>query len=242
MKSKYTRSKLYLSCYRILTFLALPGRLRHRNLVFVRDSKNPLAAIFEKYGSDKGSIKNNVRHNYHLWYELFFSHRAEMVTGVMEIGIGTNKNDFQSTMGPKGISGASLRAFKNYFPNASIVGLDIDDEILFNEERIITYWVDQQNKESLRKVSSQLIEEGLEMDLIVDDGLHTELAARNTLEETFILLKKDGIYVIEDIPLRKVSRYLKLTKSFGSQAYLFGGQSQKNHKLYSDNNILFIIK
>ena len=34
-------------------------------------------------------------------------------------------------MGIKGKPGASLRVWKDYFPNANIIGVDIDENILF---------------------------------------------------------------------------------------------------------------
>jgi hypothetical protein len=37
-------------------------------------------------------------------------------------------------------SGGSLRAFREFFPNARIIGLDIDREALFQEGRISTFF------------------------------------------------------------------------------------------------------
>ena len=67
---------------------------------------------------------------------------------ILEIGLGTNNVDVVSNMGRDGIPGASLRAFRDYLINSKIYGADIDKSILFSEERIETYFVDQTNDTS----------------------------------------------------------------------------------------------
>lgn len=62
---------------------------------------------------------------------------------ILEIGLGTNDPTLVSSMGSGGRPGPSLYAFKQYLPNANIYGADIDKDILFNEERINTCYVDQ---------------------------------------------------------------------------------------------------
>lgn len=55
-------------------------------------------------------------------------------------------------MGDYGPSGASLRVLRDYFPNALIVGADIDKSVLFQEARIKTCYVDQLDAESVRRL------------------------------------------------------------------------------------------
>ena len=43
--------------------------------------------------------------------------------------------------------GASLRAWRDYFVKADIYGADIDKKILFNENKIKNFYVDQENKD-----------------------------------------------------------------------------------------------
>src|SRR5262249_35300312 len=90
-----------------------------------------LEALFNKYGSDKSS-----RHGYYkLESSILGPHRNDNLS-LLEIGIGTNDPSVVSNMGKYGKPGASLRAFKDYLPNAKIFGADIDRNILFQEERI----------------------------------------------------------------------------------------------------------
>ena len=64
-----------------------------------------------------------------------------------------------------------MRVWRDYFPNANVYGADIDKDILFSEERIKTFYIDQLNPSSIKdfweKVNTK------DFDLIVDDGLHT---------------------------------------------------------------------
>jgi len=58
---------------------------------------------------------------------------------VFELGLGTNNIGAPSSMGAGGCSGASLRGWREYFPNAHIFGAESDRDILFDEERIWTF-------------------------------------------------------------------------------------------------------
>ena len=104
-----------------------------------------LCFIMHYYGSDKGDPDLSRNHNYTRTYdELFRSMRPDELR-VFELGLGTNNPNFPSNMGPSGRPGASLRGWKQYFKNANIFGADIDAGILFNEDRIKTFYCDQNN-------------------------------------------------------------------------------------------------
>jgi SAM-dependent methyltransferase len=117
---------------------------------------------------------------------------------VLEIGLGTTNADVMSHMGTVGGAkpGGSLRAFKEYLPNATIFGADIDESILFTEDRIKTYGVDQTDDASLERLGHNV---GNEFDLIIDDGLHAPHANLRTLQFALPLLRPGGSVVIEDI-------------------------------------------
>ena len=55
-------------------------------------------------------------------------------------------------MGSTGQPGASLKMWRDYFPNAMIFGADIDKDILFNDQRITTFYVDQLNSDSIKEM------------------------------------------------------------------------------------------
>ena len=70
----------------------------------------------------------------------------------MEVGLGSNNTELLSNMGSDGKPLASLRAWRDYFPNAQIYGADIDKDILTNEERIKTFFVDQTKPDTIREM------------------------------------------------------------------------------------------
>jgi len=151
-----------------------------------------LGALLEKYGSDK-----STKHNYYLLYGSILKAKRDQPLNLLEIGLGTNNTEFVSNMGKDGRPGASLRAFRDWGKQFKVFGADIDAGVLFTEERIKTFFVDQTKREVLEKLAAQLPAQGF--DLIIDDGLHTPWANLNTLLFALPLLKEDGVFVVEDI-------------------------------------------
>ncbi len=153
-------------------------------------SANHLKECLDRYGSDKAT-----EHNYHNVYGPILSNR-EAIRSILEIGLGTNNTDVVSNMGAKGKPGASLRAFRDFLPNATIYGADVDRRILFSDERIDTFHVDQTDASSFTSLREALPDE---LDLVIDDGLHSPDANIRTLEFGLSKIKKGGWVVIEDI-------------------------------------------
>jgi hypothetical protein len=156
-----------------------------------RAEDSELKGLFDRHGSDKATD-----HNYHLLYQHIMPRRRE-VRRLLEIGLGTNNPDVVSSMGRKGRPGASLRAFRDYLPLASIYGADIDDRVLFTEDRIETCHVDQTDLQSFAEVAAMV--GGAELDIIIDDGLHAPNANLAVLLFAMNHLAVGGWLVIEDI-------------------------------------------
>lgn len=173
-----------------------------------------LKELFNKYGSDKGNFRN-----YFYLYGKILSDPND-IRNIFEIGLGTNNTDVVSNMGSQGKPGASLRAFRDYCPNALIFGADIDERVLFTENRIQTFYIDQTTPktfdELLKKIPDQI-------DLFIDDGLHSPHANIISLEFGLKKIRKGGWVVIEDIGqeaiyIWKVVAAL-LPKNFSSHIY-----------------------
>ncbi len=122
-------------------------------------------------------------------------------------------------MGAAGHPGASLRAFRDFLPKANIYGAAIDRRILFSEERIKTYFVDQLDDASFKEL--QNIPEDL--DLFIDDGLHAVDANIISLQFGLQKIKVGGWAVIEDIAPAAVSFWhvvgALLPKNFRAQIF-----------------------
>lgn len=181
------------------------------NIEYNKHESNVLSKYSEQFGSDKGATsKNSVSplpwnyHNYTDFYALLFDHCRNNIVDVFELGIGTNYEDIPSSMTSAGKPGASLRMWKEYFPNASIVGADIDKRILFEEERIKTFEVDQTSKKSIDSMWSNI---NNNFDIIIDDGLHEFSANITFFENSFHKLRSGGVYIIEDVAHGEIGRY-----------------------------------
>jgi FkbM family methyltransferase len=156
-------------------------------------SPGTLCQLMTSFGSDKGA----PFHNYTVVYDRLFARFRSKFLTIFELGLGTNKVGAPSSMGPQGKPGASLRGWRAYFPNAQIFGADIDANILFEEDRIRTFWVDQRDREAVRSLWHRLGD--VTFDIMIDDGLHEASANISFFMESFSKLKCGGIYVIEDV-------------------------------------------
>lgn len=179
---------------------------------YSRPANSLLDSLCEHYGSDKGGSlgRNNpypwLSHSYSDLLSLLFEPFREQVELVFECGIGTNDVNVASNMGSSGVPGASLRVWRDFFPNAEIVGADIDEKVLFHEERIGTYAVDQTDKKSVRNMWERVGKSGFQ--LMIDDGLHTFEAGRNLFLESVHRLASRGTYIIEDVQHDDMIRYM----------------------------------
>ena len=148
---------------------------------------------FEKYLSDKGE------NGYSNVYNEVFSPRRNHFIRLLEIGIGT-LNPTHSNMlfwkekHPEYKPGASLRAFKDYFPNGVIYGIDIQSDCLISEDRLVTSLLDSTDKIS---VDENLF--AIKFDFIIDDGDHNYHSQIKTFENFFGKLGTGGIYILEDL-------------------------------------------
>lgn len=155
-----------------------------------KDAAQKLSGLFDKYGSDKGA-----ENGYSSLYGPLIL-RAQAVRSILEIGMGTKHTDAISHMGQNHKTGGSLRAFRDFCPEAEIFGADIDRRILFQEARIQTFFVDQTNPETFSQLAAQIPKS---IDLIIDDGLHSPEANLQTLRFALPRLAPGGWTVIEDI-------------------------------------------
>ena len=139
-----------------------------------------LRKIFDKHRCDKGS----ARHRYDRVYEPLLSGLRDSPITLLEIGVFT---------------GASLAAWLEYLPLATVIGVDtfqrmrpVDVEIL-RHPRVQWFRCD-----STLQLPADLA--AIRADVIIDDGNHTPAAQLATLRNFRPLLKTAGRYFIEDAP------------------------------------------
>jgi hypothetical protein len=143
-------------------------------------------------------------------------------------------------MGKNGIPGASLRGWREFFINSEIFGADIDRRVLFNEEKIKTFYCDQTSPDAIQKLwaTPELSDN---FDIIIDDGLHHIDANKIFFENSYHKLKVGGVFIIEDCHTRmrptfeNLINYWKKTYTNLSFNYL-----KLPHKNTWDNDLIVI--
>ena len=92
--------------------------------------------------------------------------------------------------------GRSLFMWRDYFPDATIYGLDWDASRLINEGRIQSYLC---NQGDVWQLESAVTWAGSNFDLILDDGSHDPVHQVLTALILVPILAPNGIYIIEDM-------------------------------------------
>lgn len=166
-----------------------------------------ISHYFEKYFSDK------VVNGYGNVYNDIFSPRKDDFIMLLEIGVGTlmpshSNMLFWKEKYPEYQAGASLKAFRDYFPRGIIHGIDTQPDCMITEERIKTHLFDSTDK---IKVDDEFF--CMKFDFIVDDGDHNYLSQIKTFENFFGKLSVNGVYLLEDLESPdELLRYFSSTK------------------------------
>lgn len=131
-------------------------------------------------------------HDYCYIYECLFEPIKNDVKHLLEIGIEV---------------GGSIRMFEQYFPNATIHGIDLV-HCGDHGTRIKTYIADQSKPEQLYAVMQQINEP---ICVIIDDGSHVVSDIVISLKTLYPFLKQGGYYLIEDLehPRRDMEEHLQ---------------------------------
>ena len=136
-----------------------------------------------KYGTDKSS----KCHNYCVLYEQMFGAMRDEPLKILEIGVGT---------------GASLKMWLEYFPNAEIHGIDISldnlETSLIKNERVHLCLGNQNDKDFLDNL-------GVDFDIVIDDGSHRVEDQIFTFKHLWPNTKL--VYIVEDIYTSYLPRY-----------------------------------
>ncbi len=170
--------------------------------------------VMTRHGSDKGQ----GGHRYTTVYPVLFGKSRDQPVRIFELGLGTNNPRLASNMGVQGIPGASLRGWRELFPHALVYGADIDRDILFEEDRIKTFYCDQLDSVAIRNLWSQPVLQG-GMDIIIDDGLHTFESSISFLDGSLEHLRPGGVYVIEDIKKETIEKWHNQVETIYSKRF-----------------------
>ncbi len=174
-----------------------------------------LCRIAYKYGADKCP---QIKHSDTPFYFELFNKRRNKIKKVLELGIGKfrgmDKNDTVYDPGLNRIyhKGASLKMWRDFFPNAQIFGADNYPEALFKDERIDTFSCNERKIDDLHKLIENT---GSDLDIVIDDASHRVDDQILTAKTLLPLLNKYTIYIIEDVThSKKIAKALREYKSF----------------------------
>ncbi len=158
-----------------------------------------------KYGTDKCP---QIKHAYTPFYYELLKDKRWLVKKLLELGVGRTRRNrhIPEIVYERGIvrdlqKGASLYMWRDFFPNAWIYGADGHPKTIFEDERISTYLCDVREKADLERLIENT---GSDIDVVIDDASHRvddQIFAAKTL---LPLLKKDVIYIIEDVSHSKL--------------------------------------
>jgi hypothetical protein len=151
-----------------------------------------LVELVTQYGTDK------MANGYVPIYHALLDGRRESVRSLLEVGIGTMIPNVHSSMvgvGRPGYRpGGSLRLWRDYLPNASIIGMDVQLDTQFTEERIETVLCDSRNTDEVQRALALRT-----FDVVIDDGSHESGSQWATLQNLYRRVTHGGLYIIEDI-------------------------------------------
>ena len=139
---------------------------------------NPLIQYLEQ--NPHGRVVHRWRHYFDIYHRHFSRFRGESIT-MIEIGI---------------FNGGSLKMWKDYFgPKATIVGVDINPGCKKYEEPGIEIVIgDQADPKFLQELSNRYPN----FSVVIDDGGHRMDQQITTLEELYLPMHNDGVYLCED--------------------------------------------
>lgn len=132
-------------------------------------------AGYDRVGGDKGT-----NHSYIEVYQDLFKDIQDKTSNLLEIGVQ---------------NGYSVNMWKDYFPKATIHGIDIDSQCKKHQKERIKIYI-------MNATDSVAIQQNLAMqtfDIIIDDGSHHIADQKNTFTLLFPKLNPGGLYIIEDI-------------------------------------------
>ena len=157
-----------------------------------------LCELFYKHKLDRIGIykQTNPEQHCHPYSEMYYSLlKDQHVKNMLEIGIGfVDEHNMRHMIHLGYKNGASTRAWKEFFPEATIHAIDTNPNAIFFEDRIKTYVCNQSDTQKLDMFFRKSI-----FELIIDDGSHKiddQLRTFNCLRKYMAI---NGIYIIESV-------------------------------------------
>lgn len=151
-----------------------------------------LQQIGESISGDGDKHKHHFQGTTHLErYEQYLSEFVEDEFNILEIGVS---------------AGHSLKVWEEYFPNATVYGVDVQPASMRHETDRIKIKIGNQIDDEFMK---SIGEEAGKFKVIVDDGSHVGEHMIQTLKNMWEYLEPGGIYIFEDTGTTRTVNPLK---------------------------------
>lgn len=137
-------------------------------------------SILDEIGKKHGTDKSSLLHDYLRKYEKYLPFKREEPLKILEIGV---------------LGGASLKTWKEYFFNSTIVGIDINPNCKQYEDDGVFIEIGSQYDANFLKY---VAEKYGPFDMILDDGSHMNEHVIFSFENLFNYVKSNCLYVVED--------------------------------------------
>lgn len=161
-----------------------------------------------------GHSDKNTCHGYGKYYDYWLPEWRAKATDILELGVCV-------------FGGGCVRAFAEYFPNATIWAADIDNTRccpeVFSHPRIKFLHGDVYTQEFLDKVK------GVKFDIIADDASHEIDMQLKALKMLRSQLKDDGMYIIEDVCTKHLLPRLSEIWDLGLQQTIVNMETKKHY-------------
>ena len=157
--------------------------------------RNPLVDLFNATGSDKGTQVywgEGVPHCYALTYHALLAPLRDQSFNLLEIGLDTASQE-----SGRPADAPSLRAWREYLPQAVLYGYDIHDFGFFEQPATRTFRGDQSSREDLARFVADHGAPAFRV--VIDDGSHVPSHQQIALATLFPRVEPGGIYVVEDL-------------------------------------------
>lgn len=186
-----------------------------------------MLSLLEQYEQNRGRYLNTDKeypaHEYiSKFYTFEFEKYKNKEINLLEIGCG---------------SGGSLLLWSDYFPDATIYGVDNGQDRRFNKCKVATGGSDNIKLYKSDAYTTDFVDSMPNFDIIIDDGPHTKESHFQLLDLYLSKLNQGGILIIEDVEdISYGNEYCqKLTPDF--QYAILDTNSKKEY-----NSILFVAR
>jgi hypothetical protein len=142
----------------------------------------PYLQVLDELGIRSVTDKCSLFHDYLSKYERLFAPFRDTPITLLEIGV---------------FNGGSLRLWEDYFPRATIVGLDIRAECKQHEGgRRVVEIASQADAAAMSAIGQRY-----QPTIIIDDGSHQADHILNSFQALYPTLRDGGIYIVEDLDI-----------------------------------------